>query len=142
MWTLVYQGTFQGSPTAMGRPRLGKFGTYTPPKSQAYMKSQIQALQGAIQHPITGPVKVSVTFVHKRPQYLLKKKSPESRLWKTTKPDVDNLLKMVLDIMTYSRMWNDDNQVVKVVCEDYFCSKAEEPHTQWAVYVYGDGGEE
>ena len=49
------------------------------------------------------------------------------------------MTKMVLDILTHSRIWNDDNQVVKLVCEDYYSNREEEPHTQIAIYM--DGGE-
>lgn len=138
MWILRHQGTFQGSPVAMGRPRMGKFGTYTPPKSSKYMKDQVAALVDQIEAPLDGPVKVCVTFVHKRPQRLQKKSSPESRILKTTRPDLDNLVKMVLDILTNSGMWNDDNQVTSLVCEDYFCGKNEEPHTQFSIYSTGE----
>lgn len=142
MWNLVYQGTLQGNPVSMGRPRKGRFGMYTAPKSAKYMKDKVTVIKGELdgQEPFTGPVKVVLTFVHERPQRLLKKKSPEGRILKTTKPDLDNLTKMVLDILTNSRIWNDDNQVVKLVCADYYCSREEEPHTQIAIYM--DGGEE
>lgn len=33
---------------------------------------------------------------------------------KTTKPDVDNLAKLILDAMTKSRYWKDDNQVAEL----------------------------
>lgn len=139
MWNLVYQCTFQGSPVSMGRPRKGRYGMYTAPKSAKYMKQQVKVMKGELdgQEPFTGPVKVCLTFVHKRPQRLLKKSSPEGRILKTTKPDLDNLTKMVLDILTHSRIWNDDNQVVNLVCSDYYCGKTEEPHTQIAIYTEG-----
>ena len=141
MWNLIYQGTFQGNPVSMGRPRKGRYGMYTAPKSAKYMKEKVQGLKEELtdQEPILGPVKVCLTFVSSRPQRLQKKKSPEGRIRKVTKPDLDNLTKMVLDILTHSRMWKDDNQVVHLVCEDFYCSKSEEPHTQIAIYT--EGGE-
>jgi len=141
MWKLNYQTTFQGSPVSMGRPRKGRFGMYTAPKSAKYMKDKVVSLKTELddKEPMEGPLKVCVTFVHKRPQRLLKKTSPEGRIRKVTKPDIDNLVKMVLDILTHSRIWKDDNQVVKLVCEDWYCSKDEEPHTQIAIYT--EGGE-
>lgn len=141
MWELVYQGTLQGNPVSMGRPRKGRYGMYTAPKSAKYMKEKVAMLKVELEDMdiLEGPVKVCLTFVHKRPQRLLKKKSPEGRILKTTKPDLDNLTKMVLDILTNSRIWNDDNQVVNLVCSDYYGSKTEEPHTQIAIYT--EGGE-
>ena len=141
MWNLVYQGTIQGNPVSMGRPRKGRYGMYTAPKSAKYMKEKVKDLKVELegQEPFMGPVKVVLTFVHKRPQRLQKKTSPEGRIPKTTKPDLDNLTKMVLDILTQASIWNDDNQVVKLVCEDYYSNREEEPHTQIAIYP--DGGE-
>ena len=37
--------------------------------------------------------------------------------WKTTKPDTDNLQKMLKDCMTETGYWNDDAQVVRETVE-------------------------
>lgn len=142
MWNLVYQGTLHGNPVSMGRPRKGRYGMYTAPKSAKYMKEKVTVIKGELAglEPLEGPLKVVLTFVHQRPQRLLKKQCSEGRILKTTKPDLDNLTKMVLDILTNSRIWNDDNQVVKLVCSDYYCGREEEPHTQIAIYK--NGGEQ
>ena len=94
-------------------------------------------LQGIeIEHePITGPIKVSMTFCHKRPGRLNRKKDTVARIPKVTKPDIDNMIKMVLDVLTKAGAWKDDNQVVCVHAEDWYCSKSEEPHTQWRIYT-------
>lgn len=52
-----------------------------------------------------GPVNVFVGFT------FTTKSKPKSR-FKTTRPDLDNLLKLVLDAATDSEVWNDDSQVV------------------------------
>jgi Holliday junction resolvase RusA-like endonuclease len=66
---------------------------------------------------------------------LNRKRDTAARIPKVTKPDIDNLIKMVLDVLTKAEVWVDDNQVVQVVAEDWYCSKAEEPHTQWRIYT-------
>jgi len=134
MWCLHSQGTFHADPVALGRPRMSKWGAYTPKKSVQYQKEMLKAIE--IDHkPIKGPIKVSMTFCHKRPGRLNRKQDTVARIPKVTKPDIDNMIKMVLDVLTKARVWEDDNQVVCVHAEDWYCSKEEEPHTQWRIYT-------
>lgn len=134
MWKLHSQGTFHADPVALGRPRMSRWGAYTPKKSVAYQQDMLSTIE--IDHePLIGPVKVSMTFCHKRPQRLNRKKDTVARIPKVTKPDIDNMIKMVLDVLTKAKVWNDDNQVVCVTAEDWYCSKQEEPHTQWRIYT-------
>tara|TARA_R100000655_G_scaffold64149_1_gene102670 strand:+ start:904 stop:1314 length:411 start_codon:yes stop_codon:yes gene_type:complete len=133
-WILHSQGTFHADPVALGRPRMSRWGAYTPKKSVEYQREMLQGIE--IDHePITGPIKVSMSFCHKRPGRLNRKKDTVARIPKVTKPDIDNMIKMVLDVLTKAGAWNDDNQVVCVTAEDWYCSKSEEPHTQWRIYT-------
>ena len=133
-WVIHSQGTFHASPVALGRPRMSRFGAYTPKKSKEYQESMLESLE-SVDEPLTGPIKLSVTFCHKRPQRLNRKSDTLARIPKTTKPDIDNLIKMVMDVLTNAEVWVDDNQVVSVTAEDWYCSKQEEPHTQWRIYT-------
>lgn len=58
------------------------------------------------EHPITGPVKLTTLWCFPKGQ---KHKDKE---WRVTKPDTDNLQKMLKDCMTKMRFWKDDAQVV------------------------------
>lgn len=52
-------------------------------------------------------------------------KAPK-KLWgtyKTTKPDCDNYVKEIKDIMTLLKFWKDDNQVVDLRVVKYFAEK-------------------
>lgn len=44
-------------------------------------------------------------------------KSHKHNEWRITKPDTDNLQKMLKDCMTKTNYWNDDAQVVKEIVE-------------------------
>ena len=51
--------------------------------------------------PIEGPIEIKIIW-----RYKAKKPS-----WKTTRPDLDNMEKLLLDCMTETGFWRDDSQV-------------------------------
>lgn len=55
--------------------------------------------------PIEGAVAVKIVF-----EFSTKTKKNRGK-WKTTRPDCDNLVKMLLDCMTFTMFWKDDAQV-------------------------------
>ena len=58
------------------------------------------------EEPIHGPVAISVWF-----EFGTKVKRDIGK-WKTTKPDTDNMIKLLKDVMTELGFWDDDAQVV------------------------------
>ena len=42
--------------------------------------------------------------------------------WKTSKPDTDNLQKMLKDCMTECKFWHDDAQVASEVIQKFYCA--------------------
>lgn len=58
--------------------------------------------------PFDGPVKVSIGFGYFVKNIKLRGKP------KTSRPDADNLVKLVLDVMTKIGYWNDDSQIVEL----------------------------
>jgi Holliday junction resolvase RusA-like endonuclease len=135
MWKLEYHGILTGQPRSLGRPRGTKTGRiYTAPRDREYQEGHLDAL-GECPMIIEGPIRVQIIFVSKRPQRLSSKKFSDSRIWKPTKPDLDNMIKMILDILTKWGIWIDDNQVVSIQAEDYYCGKHEEPHTVFQLYT-------
>ena len=56
--------------------------------------------------PLVGPIKLDVEW------RFPKGKSHKDREWRVTKPDTDNLEKLLKDCMTEVGFWNDDAQVV------------------------------
>ena len=61
--------------------------------------------------PITGPVELTAIW------YFPKGKSHRDGEWRVTRPDTDNLQKLLKDCMTKTGYWNDDAQVVREVVE-------------------------
>ena len=141
MWKLQHQGHLQGQPRSLGRPRGTRTGRiYTAPQDREYQNMHLEAL-GEPPFLLEGPIRVQMIFVSKRPQRLFRKKDNDGRILKTTKPDIDNMVKMVLDIMTKWNVWTDDAQVVSIQAEDYYCGKYEEPHTCFQLYTLEDDPE-
>ena len=80
-----------------------------------YTKSRVRAagnLMGiylmhyAPEQPLTGAVYLHVTYV-----FGSKSGRKHHGEWKTTRPDTDNLLKLLKDVMTQCGFWEDDAQI-------------------------------
>lgn len=112
------QLTIDGVPVAKGRPRLGRYGTYTPKKTQEYqeyVKMCWVAKYGSIQ-PSEQPLEMNIVFYMPIPKSYSKKQRAEilnGRLKPTKKPDIDNLIKSVLDALN-GLVYADDSQIIKV----------------------------
>lgn len=115
--------TVPGAPVGKGRPRVGKFGNharlYTPAKTVGYeglvAHQAFIAMQGA--GLIEGACEVILDIVCQVPASWSKRKQAEAvggRIHPTTKPDIDNVEKVIFDGMN-GVVWKDDVQVVRVI---------------------------
>lgn len=129
-------------PVAKGRPRfVKKTGrVYTPKKTEEATKKLSEYIylrkRGKIPKEIESPeypkkkivygVAVYCKFLCHRPKRLGK----GDRVLKTTKPDIDNYVKLVLDACNDAEVWEDDSMVVEVLGQKWYCSDHEEPQVQ------------
>lgn len=67
-------------------------------------------------HPFTGPVQLRVTFYMPRPKSVTYNKRPLP----IVSPDLDKIVRSVGDSLTDAGIWNDDAQVVSIVCEKVY----------------------
>ena len=101
---------FPVDPQPKGRPRFARRGrlivTRTPGPTRAYEReiATLARNQMGSQPLMTDPLIVQLLF-------FLKKPPSAKRSYPTTKPDLDNLIKAVLDAMN-GIIWKDDTQVV------------------------------
>lgn len=79
-----------------------------------------RALESRPTVPFDGPLQLKTIFYFPRPESIKK-----SVVWKSTKPDLDNLLKAVMDALTQARWWKDDGRVARVVMEKRFVGDGE-----------------
>ena len=120
----VIQFFARGEPKGQPRPRAvsinGSIRMYTPSIVKGWRTSiKVAAINEGIRpaEPIAGPISVNLGFVFERPKshfrsgkysHQLKPGIIEDHI---KKPDVDNLSKAVLDVLTELKFWQDDSQV-------------------------------
>lgn len=113
------------APIGSPRPRFRNTGRYV----QTYMPTSYTKHKDFIreQMPNTlldGKLKVTLSFYFKTPKsWSNRKKLLAIGQYKRTKPDIDNLIKTVLDAAN-DHLWKDDNQIVEI---HSFKQYAEEP---------------
>lgn len=95
----------------------GKPHHYEDPKLKA-ARSKLMAHLAKHSPPekMTGPVRVVTKWLFP------KGKQPDGA-WKTTRPDVTNLQKLLEDCMTDTGFWLDDSQVVSSIVEKFWAER-------------------
>jgi len=106
------QFTVKGVPVAKGRPKFSTRGgfarAYTPKKTREAEEDFLeQALHSKPAEPILGAVMLKVDFHYVKP-----KSRKKFHFW-TTKPDLDNLVKLVKDSLN-GVFWKDDSQIINI----------------------------
>ena len=90
--------------------------------------------------PSEKPISLSICAVFPRPQSLVWKKKPMPRRLHTAKPDIDNVLKAVLDALN-GIAWKDDAQVCGMFqSRKWIAAGGEEPHVVIEWYEEADDG--
>ena len=121
-----------GNPVAKGRPRVVRVGgftrTHTPqPTIDFENRVRICAHQAGVR-PVDGPVRLAVFAYFALPKSRHLKREPRTQEWKTTKPDLDNVVKAVKDALN-SVAYADDSQVVRLIAEKYTAAQGEPART-------------
>jgi Holliday junction resolvase RusA-like endonuclease len=100
----------------------GKPVFYDPPRLSEAKSKLIGALwKHAPEETIPGPVQLITKWIWPLENLpMIEKIDPNYFEWKTTKPDTDNLIKMLKDCMTKVGFWVDDCQVVSEITEKMY----------------------
>ena len=117
-------------PVAKARPRAttvgGKARMYTP-KTTAHFEALV-AEHAAMKLPgvqLQGPLEMKIIFYMPRPKRLYRKCDSALPIPHTSRPDIDNLAKSVLDGL--SRHMQDDAQVYRLALAKYYAGKEQAP---------------
>jgi Holliday junction resolvase RusA-like endonuclease len=101
----VYSLFVNGIPKAQPRPRMTASGhVYNPDSANAWKEIVRTAFAAFHKPPITNPIRLRVSFFLPRPRAMKK----GTAVPHVKKPDVDNLLKALMDAMTTAGVWKDD----------------------------------
>lgn len=127
----VVQFTVPGPPVAKGRPRAFSRGRgialRTPKKTERYEGKVASFARSAFEGEVmSGGVAVVMEFVLPRPKRI-PKRTP-GRLPAPVKPDLDNLVKAVLDGVEKAGAFEvGDGQVVSIMTSKWYAALGEEP---------------
>ena len=112
--------TVPGQPIAQQRPRFSKanFKVFDPNREDKIeIREKIRSK--APKKPFEGGVYLTLNFYTQRPlQHFVGKKTdnklrPEAPLWKVSRPDIDNLVKFIMDVLDEFIL--DDSQICKLI---------------------------
>lgn len=136
----MWQVKIEIEPRGKQRPRLASKGryarAYTPAPTVQWTKAFRVHLQQLWQgQPIPAGVAVGlkVVAVFSRPQRLLRRKDPDHRLYKTSTPDGDNVLKIIADACN-GLCWHDDAQVAEMQVQTLYAAKGEPACIELSIY--------
>tara|TARA_B100001564_G_scaffold3978_2_gene3494 strand:- start:1371 stop:1829 length:459 start_codon:yes stop_codon:yes gene_type:complete len=126
-----------GEPVSQGRPRFSTHGGYArayDPKKSREGKQSVKyfadaAMLDAGIGVLIGPIGMQIQFGIKLPKSQERKRTPVPRKWRTKKPDLDNMIKLVKDACS-GIVFLDDNQIVKMSAEKIQCAQGEAPFTK------------
>lgn len=95
--------------------RNGKPVFYDPPELKAARQKLIGHLAKHIpEKKLRGPLEILVKWAFKPTG------NHKQNTWRTTKPDTDNLQKLLKDCMTKCGFWEDDAQVCREIVEKFW----------------------
>ena len=119
--------TIPGSPVAKGRPRVGKFGAYTPKKTVEYENLVRMAYVQCApdKPPIDGYIRAEILLYFPIPKSTTKKAKAgmeAGTIRPAKKPDCDNCIKSITDALN-GIAYKDDSQIVEITCQKYYSSQ-------------------
>ncbi len=129
--------TVIGTPKPLKRHRHTKKGFTYDPSFQDKKQFSLQANIMKPDRPLEGALKVNLKFYFQRPKNHYRSGKFSNQLkknisgnYKTNKPDLDNLTKLVLDSLENCGFFRNDSQIASIVADKYYCELSEEPRTE------------
>jgi Holliday junction resolvase RusA-like endonuclease len=121
--------TIPAEPVAQGRPRATTIGGFTrlyQPTETVKWQQQVrlfavEAMSQLEGEPIQGPVALNLAFYLPRPGRLIHKRRPMPPCLADHKPDLDNLVKAILDGVN-GVAFQDDRQVVQIMARKFYAA--------------------
>lgn len=109
-------------PVPKARPRLARNGhTYTPKNTVDAEKAISLIAKSVISKPLSGPLSLYIEFFYAVPKSWSKVRREAIPSPRTERPDLDNIVKLVLDSLN-GIAYLDDAQIVHLSCSKYYGS--------------------
>jgi Holliday junction resolvase RusA-like endonuclease len=114
--------TIPGQPVAKGRPRVCKWGTYTPEKTvnyetlvkELYIFNKLPKLSGQLR------MEIKAYFgIPKSASALKRIMMSTGQIRPVKRPDLDNLIKIIADALN-TIAYDDDSQIITVTADKYY----------------------
>jgi Holliday junction resolvase RusA-like endonuclease len=125
-----------GPPVAKGRPRVTKWGTYTPEKTVNYENlvqfSYIEKFKG--EELLEDDLSMIINFYFPIPKSTSKKNRElmlKGEIRHNKRPDIDNCIKSITDALN-NIAYKDDSQIVQIIAAKVY---SEEPRTEVCIEI-------
>ena len=126
---MIYEFEVPAKIIGKGRPRLNSYTgqVYTPTRTKDYesLVEQYFLLKYPRYKSMEGRAKVSITAFFEVPKSVsktMKEQMLENKISPTKKPDIDNVVKIVLDAMN-KFAFKDDTQITKIEVEKLYAAE-------------------
>tara|TARA_R100001163_G_scaffold65741_1_gene64405 strand:- start:3026 stop:3430 length:405 start_codon:yes stop_codon:yes gene_type:complete len=121
---------------ACPRPRVTSRGVYYPKRYQEFKKRCVQYMKVlGIQMEKDKFLHVEYTIVLKRIYQMSVKKYGSGRVFKPSRPDLDNFVKSLNDCMQEAGMIADDSQIVSFKASKYYGATSESPVIEMSITI-------
>lgn len=114
--------TVLGEPTAKARPRFSRGRTFTPQKTKEKEQEVINTYNENVGYVFEGYLKLSIDMYFKVPKSDTKKNKElklANILRPSKKPDIDNVIKLILDALN-GVAYVDDVQVIELSARKFY----------------------
>lgn len=126
---MIYEFEIPGKITGKGRPRVNTQTAiaYTPAKTKEYeeLVKQYFILKYRRINPLEGRIKIEMKAYFGIPKNTSKKQKEDmlnNHISPTKKPDIDNIVKIILDSLN-KLAFKDDNQITKLEVEKLYAEE-------------------
>lgn len=110
-------------PKSKGRPRFSRGHAYTPKETREYEEAVRIIAKSVIKTPFTTALRLTINFYLGVPKSWTKTKKREAlngEVRPESKPDIDNLIKAIMDALNGGIGYNDDKQIVELHAYEWY----------------------
>lgn len=132
MRDFLFRVEIPGPPIGKQRPRgsfrNGRMRFYTPKKTADWESNAANLMRQSYKgDQLSCPLSLVLVAIGKRPQRLMAKKHPDGRIWCTSSPDLDNIIKATSDALVLSGVVDDDKYIAHLVGYHFYAARDEDP---------------